>query len=209
MEPCTKRPAVSDEARTCTRKAFEDSVHTIVGRTKHFRCVRYDDITHYPSEVRERQVMRCEERIRELEEQIRELKEAWEADIEHYEERIRDLEEDCHQLRIERDEWYDRAEEWKQRAYDYENERNEALERVRELEEELERIKPKYEALLSIFQEELGHLETLISAADWEHAAKQVEHIRRRYHASIAMHALQNPDTITNPHSDTSGDTSY
>jgi len=139
--------------------------------------------------------MHCEERIQELEEQLRELKEAWEADVEHYEERISDLEDDCRELRIERDEWYDRAEEWKQRAHDYENERNEALNRVRELEEELGRIQPKYEALLTIFQEELGHLETLITNADWEHAAEQVEHIRQRYHAAIAMHALKSSNT--------------
>jgi uncharacterized coiled-coil DUF342 family protein len=140
-------------------------------------------------------MMHAEERIRELEAQLRELKDAWEADIEHYEERINDLEDDCRELRIERDEWYDQAEEWKQRAYDYEDERNEALERVRELEEELGRIQPKYEALLTILQEELGHLETLVANADWERAAEQVEHIRQRYHAAIAMHALQNPST--------------
>ena len=139
--------------------------------------------------------MHCEERIQELEEQLRELKEAWEADVEHYEERISDLEDDCRELRIERDEWYDQATEWKQRAHDYENERNEALNRVRELEEELGRIQPKYEALLTIFQEELGHLETLITNADWEHAAEQVEHIRQRYHAAIAMHALKSSNT--------------
>jgi len=139
--------------------------------------------------------MYCEERIRELEAQLRELKDAWEADVEYHEERISDLEDDCRELRIERDEWYDQATEWKQRAHDYEDERNEALERVRELEEELGRIKPKYEALLTIFQEELGHLETLITNADWEHAAAQVVHIRQRYHAAIAMHALQNQST--------------
>jgi uncharacterized protein YhaN len=54
--------------------------------------------------------MNCEERIRELEQALRELKDAWEADVEHYEERISDLEDDCRELRIERDEWYDRAE---------------------------------------------------------------------------------------------------
>jgi uncharacterized coiled-coil DUF342 family protein len=139
--------------------------------------------------------MHCEERIRELEEQLRELKEAWEADIEDYEERIRDLEDDCRELRIERDEWYDRAEEWKQRAYDYEYERNEALERVRELEEELGRIRPIYETLLKIFQEELRHLETLVANADWEQAAQQIAHIQKRYHAAIAMYALQNQNT--------------
>ena len=139
--------------------------------------------------------MHAEERIRELEEQLRELKDAWEADVEHYEERISDLEDDCRELRIERDEWYDQAEEWKQRAHDYEDERNEALNRVRELEKELGHIKPKYEALLTIFQEELGHLETFITRADWERAAEQVEHIRQRYHAAIAMHALQSLNT--------------
>jgi uncharacterized coiled-coil DUF342 family protein len=140
-------------------------------------------------------MMHAEERIRELEAQLRELKDAWEADVEYYEERISDLEDDCRELRIERDEWYDQAEEWKQRAYDYEDERNEALERVRELEKELGRIKPKYEALLTILQEELGHLETLIANADWDQAAKQVEHIRQRYHAAIAMHALHSSNT--------------
>ena len=139
--------------------------------------------------------MHCEDRIRELEAQLRELKDAWEADVEHYEERISDLEDDCRELRIERDEWYDQATEWKQRAHDYEDERNEALNRVRGLEEELDRIKPKYEALLTILQEELGHLETLITRADWERAVEQVEHIRQRYHAAIAMHALQNQST--------------
>jgi len=139
--------------------------------------------------------MHDEARVRELEAQLRELKDAWEADVEHYEERISDLEDDCRELRIERDEWYDQAEEWKQRAHDYEDERNEALERVRELEKELGRIKPKYEALLTILQEELGHLETLVANADWEHAAEQVEHIRQRYHAAIAMHALQSSNT--------------
>ena len=140
-------------------------------------------------------MMYCEERIRELEAQLRELKDAWEADVEYHEERISDLEDDCRELRIERDEWYDQATEWKQRAHDYEDERNEALERVRELEKELDRIKPKYEALLTVLQEELGHLETLIANADWEHAVEQVEHIRQRYHAAIAMHALQNQST--------------
>ena len=139
--------------------------------------------------------MHDEARVRELEAQLRELKDAWEADVEHYEERISDLEDDCRELRIERDEWYDQAEEWKQRAHDYEDERNEALERVRELEEELDRIKPKYEALLTILQEELGHLETLIANVDWERAVEQVEQIRQRYHAAIAMHALQNQST--------------
>ena len=139
--------------------------------------------------------MHHEERVRELEEQLRELKDAWEADVEHYEERIRDLEDDCRELRIERDEWYDQATEWKQRAHDYEDERNEALNRVRELEEELDRIKPKYEALLTILQEELGHLETLITRADWERAVEQIAQIRQRYHAAIAMHALQNQST--------------
>jgi len=139
--------------------------------------------------------MYCEERIRELEAQLRELKDAWEADVEYHEERISDLEDDCRELRIERDEWYDQATEWKQRAHDYEDERNEALERVRELEEELDRIKPKYEALLTILQEELGHLETLIANVDWERAVEQVEQIRQRYHAAIAMHALQNQST--------------
>jgi len=139
--------------------------------------------------------MHCEDRIRELEAQLRELKDAWEADVEHYEERISDLEDDCRELRIERDEWYDQATEWKQRAHDYEDERNEALNRVRELEEELDRIKPKYEALLTILQEELGHLETLITRADWERAVEQIAQIRQRYHAAIAMHALQNQST--------------
>ena len=139
--------------------------------------------------------MHCEDRIRELEAQLREIKEAWEADVEHYEERISDLEDDCRELRIERDEWYDQATEWKQRAHDYEDERNEALNRVRELEEELDRIKPKYEALLTILQEELGHLETLITRADWERAVEQIAQIRQRYHAAIAMHALQNQST--------------
>jgi uncharacterized coiled-coil DUF342 family protein len=140
-------------------------------------------------------MMHAEERIRELEEQLRELKDAWEADVEHYEERISDLEDDCRELRIERDEWYDQAEEWKQRAYDYEDERNEALNRVRELEEELGRIKPKYEALLTILQEELGHLETLVANADREHAVEQIAQIRQRCHAAIAMHALQSSNT--------------
>ena len=139
--------------------------------------------------------MNCEERIRELEEEIRELKEAWEADVEHYEERISSLEEDCRELRIERDEWYDRAEEWKDYARDYEYERDKALKRTRELEEELGRIKPVYNALLTILQEELGHLETLITRADWERAVEQIAQIRKRYHAAIAMHALQNSNT--------------
>ena len=146
--------------------------------------------------------MNCEERIRELEQELRELKDAWKADVEHHEERITSLEEDCCELQRERDEWYDRAEEWKQRAYDYESERdialkerNEALERVRELEEELGDIKPKYKALLTIFQEELGHLETLIARAEWERARQHIAHIRRRYHAAIAIHALQNQNT--------------
>jgi len=139
--------------------------------------------------------MHDEARVRELEEQLRELKDAWEADVKHYEERISDLEDDCRELRIERDEWYDQATEWKQRAHDYEDERNEAIERVRELEEELGRIQPKYEALLTVFQEELGHLETLIANADWEHAAEQIAQIRQRYHAAIAMHALQSSNT--------------
>jgi len=133
------------------------------------------------------QIMNCEERIRELEQELRELKDAWEADVEHYEERISDLEDDCRELRIERDEWYDRAEEWKQRAYDYESERDTAL-------EELNRIKPVYETLLTILQEELGHLETLITRADWERAVEQIAHIRKRYHAAIAIHTLQNPN---------------
>jgi len=146
--------------------------------------------------------MHCEERIRELEEQLRELKDAWEADIEHYEERISDLEDDCRELSIERDEWRDKAEEWRLWATECDTqlnialeERDEARDRVRELEEELGCIKQKYEALLTIFQEELGHLETLIAHADWEHAAEQITHIRRRYDAAIAMHALQNPST--------------
>jgi uncharacterized coiled-coil DUF342 family protein len=132
--------------------------------------------------------MHCEERIRELEQELRELKDAWEADVEHYEERVRDLEDDCRELRIERDEWYDRAEEWKQRAEDYESERNIAL-------EELNRIQPVYETLLTICREELDHLETLITTADWEQATQHIDHIRQRYHAAIAMHALQNPNT--------------
>jgi len=140
-------------------------------------------------------MMHDETRVRELEAQLRELKDAWEADVEYYEERINDLEDDCRELRIERDEWYDQAEEWKQRAHDYEDERNEALERVRELEEELGRIKPKYEALLTIFQEELGHLETFITRADWERAVEQIAQIRQRYHAAIAMHALKSSNT--------------
>jgi chromosome segregation ATPase len=136
--------------------------------------------------------MHCEERIRELEEQLRELNDAWEADVERYKERISNLEDDCRELRLELDEWYDQAIEWKQRAHDYEDERNEALNRIRELEEELGCIKPRYEALLTIFQKELEHLETLITRADWEHAVEQIAHIKKRYHAAIAMHAFQN-----------------
>jgi chromosome segregation ATPase len=120
----------------------------------------------------------------------------------HCEARIRELEEQLRELQDERDEWCDRAEEWKQRAYDYESERdialeerNEAQDRVRELEEELGRIKPKYEALLTILQEELGHLESLVARADWEQATEQIAHIRRRYHAAIAVYALQNQNT--------------
>jgi uncharacterized coiled-coil DUF342 family protein len=129
--------------------------------------------------------MNCEERIRELEQELRELKDAWEADVARYEERITSLEDDCRELRIERDEWCDRAEEWKQRAYDYESERDIAL-------EELDRIKPMYEIARTILQEELVHLETLVLHADWERAVEQIAHIRQRYHAAIAMHALQN-----------------
>jgi uncharacterized coiled-coil DUF342 family protein len=132
--------------------------------------------------------MNCEERIRELEQELRELKDAWEADVECYEERITSLEDDCRELRIERDEWYDRAEEWKQRAYDYESERDIAL-------EELNRIQPVYETLLTIYQEELVHLETLVAHANWERATQQIAHIRKRYHAAIAMQTLQNPNT--------------
>ena len=146
--------------------------------------------------------MHCEDRIRELEAQLHELQDAWDAEVKKWEERVRALEEDCHELQDACDGWYDLVEEWKQRARDYEyerdtarEERNKALERVGELEEELGRIKPKCEALLTIFQEELGHLETLIANADWEHAAEQVEHIRKRYHAAIAMHALQSSNT--------------
>ena len=139
--------------------------------------------------------MHCEERVQELEEQLRELKDAWEADVEHYEERISNLEDECRELRLERDEWYDQAAEWKQRAEDYEYERDEARDRVRELEGELDCIKPKYEALLTILQEELEHLETLIARNDWERAVQQIAHIRRRYHAAVAMQALQNPQT--------------
>ena len=146
--------------------------------------------------------MHCEDRIRELEEQLRELKDAWEADVEHYEERISNLEDDCRELRIERDEWRDKADEWRLWVAECDTqlnialeERNETRARVRELEEELGRIQPKYEALLTIFQEELGHLETLITNADWEHATEQIAHIRQRYHAAIAMHALQRSNT--------------
>jgi len=146
--------------------------------------------------------MHDEARVRELEEQLRELKDAWEADVEHYEERISDLEDDCRELRIERDEWRDKADEWRLWVAECDTqlnialeERNEARARVRELEEELGRIQPKHEALLTIFQEELDHLETLIANADWEHAAEQVEHIRQRYHAAIALHALQSSNT--------------
>ena len=146
--------------------------------------------------------MHDETRVRELEAQLRELKDAWEADAEYYEERISDLEDDCRELRIERDEWRDKADEWRLWVAECDTqlnialeERNEARARVRELEEELGRIQPKYEALLTILQEELGHLETLIANADWEHAAEQVEHIRQRYHAAIALHALQISNT--------------
>jgi hypothetical protein len=61
--------------------------------------------------------------------------------------------------------------------------------------EQLERIQPVYETLLTIYQEELGQLEMLITNADWEHATQQIAHIRQRYHAAIAMHTLQNPST--------------
>jgi len=146
--------------------------------------------------------MNCEERICELEQELRELKDAWEADVEHYEERISNLEDDCRELRNERDEWRDKADEWRLWVAECDTqlnialeERNEARARVRELEEELSDVKFKYETLLTIFQEELVHLETLVAHANWEQATKQIAHIRQRYHAAIAIHALQNPNT--------------
>jgi len=146
--------------------------------------------------------MHCEERIRELEQQLRDLENAWDAEVKRWEERVRDLEDDCRNLEEERDEWYDEAAEWRQRAEDREYERdtaleqrNEALNRVHTLEEELGRIRPQYDALRTILQEELEHLETLVKHADWEHAVEQIAHIRKRYHAAIAIHTLQNPNT--------------
>jgi len=146
--------------------------------------------------------MHCQERIRELEEQLRELQDACDAEVKKWEERVRYLEEDCQELQESCDAWYDQAEEWKQSAHDYEyerdkarDERDEALERVRKLEEELDHVKPEYEALLTIFQEELEHLETHVMHADWEQAVQQLAHIRQRYHAAIALHALQNQNT--------------
>ena len=139
--------------------------------------------------------MNCEERICELEQELRELKDAWEADVEHYEERISNLEDDCRELRDQRDEWRDYAAEHQNRELIALEERDEALARARELEEELSHVKFKYEALLAILQEELVHLETLITNADWERAVQQIAHIRKRYHAAIAIHALQNPNT--------------
>jgi len=146
--------------------------------------------------------MNCEERIRELEEQLRELKEAWEADVEYWEERVSNLEDECRELRFERDEWRDKAEEWRLWVAECDTqlnialeERNDARSRIRELEVELGCIESQYQALLTILHEELGHLETLIKNADWERATEQIAHIRKRYHAAIALHALQNQNT--------------
>ncbi len=146
--------------------------------------------------------MNCEEHIRELEEQIRELKEAWEADTEYWKERVDNLEDEYRELRNERDEWRDKADEWRQWSIEYETqlnialeERNEARAYAQELEQQLNHIRTLHDAVLKILQEELDHLETLIAHADWERAKQQIVHIRKRYHAAIAMHALQNQNT--------------